>query len=107
MEAAKTFERESGTTPGVDLGLITDRMEIRRALQSGDVQEAIERVNALKPEASILCLAYNNISEAFIPCKALIVLPVETDYLYIQTECRRVLLSASDGFPYIRPHDLN
>ena len=51
VEAAHTFELESGTPPGVDLGAITDRMEIRRAVQSGNVEEAIERVNDLNPEA--------------------------------------------------------
>ncbi|EIE21641.1 hypothetical protein COCSUDRAFT_33734 [Coccomyxa subellipsoidea C-169] len=50
VEAAHTFEKESGTPPGVDLGAITDRMEIRKAVQSGNVEEAIERVNDLNPE---------------------------------------------------------
>ncbi len=53
VEAAHTFEKESGTPPGVDLGAITDRMEIRKAVQSGNVEEAIERVNDLNPEVSI------------------------------------------------------
>jgi hypothetical protein len=44
------FEKESGTAPGVDLGAITDRMEIRKAVQAGHVEEAIERVNDLNPE---------------------------------------------------------
>ncbi|KAK9831983.1 hypothetical protein WJX81_005914 [Elliptochloris bilobata] len=50
VEAAHTFELESGTPPGVDLGAISDRMEIRRAVQRGNVEEAIERVNDLNPE---------------------------------------------------------
>ena len=50
VEAAQTFEKESGTPPGVDLAAITDRMEIRKAVQSGNVEEAIERVNDLNPE---------------------------------------------------------
>lgn len=54
MEAAQTFERESGTSPGVDLAAITDRMEIRKAVQSGNVEEAIARVNDLNPE--VCCL---------------------------------------------------
>ncbi len=52
MEAAQTFEKESGTAPGVDLAAITDRMEIRKAVQSGNVEEAIERVNDLNPEVA-------------------------------------------------------
>ncbi|KAG2449028.1 hypothetical protein HYH02_005780 [Chlamydomonas schloesseri] len=50
VEAARTFEAESGTAPGVNLDAITDRMEVRRALQGGDVESAIERVNDLDPE---------------------------------------------------------
>ena len=50
VEAAQTFEKESGTPPGVLLAAITDRMEIRKAVQSGNVEEAIERVNDLNPE---------------------------------------------------------
>ncbi|KXZ45335.1 hypothetical protein GPECTOR_56g432 [Gonium pectorale] len=50
VEAARTFEKESGTPPGVNLDAITDRMEVRRALQGGDVDTAIERVNDLDPE---------------------------------------------------------
>ncbi|KAF8071073.1 GID8 [Scenedesmus sp. PABB004] len=50
VDAARTFEQESGTPPGVELGSITDRMEIRKAVQSGQVEEAISRVNDLNPE---------------------------------------------------------
>ena len=52
MEAAQVFEAESATPPGVDLGAITDRMEIRKAVQSGNMEEAIERVNDLNPQVS-------------------------------------------------------
>ena len=44
------FEQESGTAAGVDLGTITERMEIRQAVQSGDVEGAIEKVNDMNPE---------------------------------------------------------
>lgn len=50
VEAAETFEKESGTSPGVDLSSIADRTAIRKAVQSGDVEDAIERVNDLNPE---------------------------------------------------------
>ena len=50
MEAADTFSKEAGTQPGVDLNAITDRMEIRKAVQSGNVDFAVERVNDLSPE---------------------------------------------------------
>ena len=44
------FMAESGTQPGVDLPAITDRMQIRKALQSGNIEDAIDRVNDLNPE---------------------------------------------------------
>ena len=50
MDAALAFQKEAGTDPGVDLAAITDRMEIRRAVQSGNVEAAIEKVNDLDPE---------------------------------------------------------
>lgn len=53
VEAAETFERESGTSPGLDLQSITDRMEIRRAVQGGDIEDAISRVNDLNPEVRV------------------------------------------------------
>ena len=52
VEAADTFSKEAGTHPGVDLNAITDRMEIRKAVQSGNVDFAVERVNDLSPEVS-------------------------------------------------------
>lgn len=55
MEAARLFEKESGTAPGVDLESITDRMEIRKAVQNGNIQDAINRVNDLNPEVRIFC----------------------------------------------------
>ena len=54
VEAAQTFQQESLTQPGIDLAAITDRMEIRKAVQSGNVEEAIERVNDLNPEARLI-----------------------------------------------------
>ena len=51
VEAAETFQQESGTSPGVDLHAITHRMEIRKAVQAGDIEDAVARVNDLNPEA--------------------------------------------------------
>ncbi|KAH9289737.1 hypothetical protein KI387_033854, partial [Taxus chinensis] len=50
VEAAERFRTESGTEPEIDLATITDRMAVRRAVQSGNVQDAIEKVNDLNPE---------------------------------------------------------
>ena len=54
VEAAKTFERESGTAASMDLGTIQERMEVRRAVQTGDVDAAIEKVNDMNPEVKQL-----------------------------------------------------
>ena len=37
-------------TAGIDLNTISDRMAIRSAIQRGDVEDGIERVNDLNPE---------------------------------------------------------
>ena len=41
-------------TAGVDLESIADRTAIRKAVQSGNVEDAIERVNDLNPEVRYL-----------------------------------------------------
>ena len=51
--AAEEFSREAGMAAPVDLDSIESRMNIREALQRGDVGEAIARVNDLNPEVSI------------------------------------------------------
>jgi len=52
VDAARMFEQESGTQPGVQLSTILDRMEIRKAVQAGQVEEAIDKVNDLNPEVN-------------------------------------------------------
>ncbi|KAL4069682.1 CTLH/CRA C-terminal to lish motif domain-containing protein [Scleroderma yunnanense] len=48
--AAEEFSNEAGVVPPVDFESIESRMIIREALQRGDVEEAITRVNDLNPE---------------------------------------------------------
>ncbi|KAI0687788.1 CTLH/CRA C-terminal to lish motif domain-containing protein [Cytidiella melzeri] len=48
--AAEEFSHEAGLAAPVDLESIESRMNIREALQRGDVSEAITRVNDLDPE---------------------------------------------------------
>lgn len=48
--AAEEFAKEAGLSSPVDLDSIESRMNIREALQRGDVSEAITRVNDLNPE---------------------------------------------------------
>lgn len=50
VEAAEKFQMESATEPDIDLGTITDRMAVRKAVQCGNVEDAIEKVNDLNPE---------------------------------------------------------
>ena len=52
-DAAEEFSREAGITPSIDLESIEVRMEIRRAVQRGDVVQATEMVNELDPEVSL------------------------------------------------------
>ncbi|KAJ3299807.1 Glucose-induced degradation complex subunit [Borealophlyctis nickersoniae] len=49
-DAAEKFSNESGLQPRVDLASIEDRMNIRNAVQAGNIDDAIERVNDLDPE---------------------------------------------------------
>jgi len=50
--AAEEFSLEAGVQPAVDFASIESRRNIREALNRGDVQEAITRVNDLNPEVN-------------------------------------------------------
>ena len=52
-DAAEKFAREANIPPNVDLSTIQDRMNVRTAVESGHIDEAIERVNDLDPEVII------------------------------------------------------
>ncbi|CAG8755730.1 7437_t:CDS:2 [Dentiscutata erythropus] len=52
-DAAEAFSQECGLSPSIDVDSIQDRMNIRNAIQNGNVEEAIERVNDLNPEALV------------------------------------------------------
>jgi glucose-induced degradation protein 8 len=49
-DAAEKFSKETRLDPCVNLESIQDRMNIRNALQDGNVTSAIEQVNDLDPE---------------------------------------------------------
>lgn len=53
-DAADCFSRESGLKPFVDSDSILNRMIIRGAIQRGDIDDAIGRVNELDPEVRFL-----------------------------------------------------
>ncbi|KAA3489105.1 glucose-induced degradation protein 8-like protein [Gossypium australe] len=56
VEAAEKFRMESGThrirqhENYIDLATITDRMAVKKAVQCGNVEDAIEKINDLNPE---------------------------------------------------------
>lgn len=52
--SAEEFSQEAGLSPPVDFESIEGRMNIREALQRGDVEDAITRVNDLNPEVCSL-----------------------------------------------------
>ena len=51
--AAEEFSQEANLTPPVNFESIESRMDIREALQRGDVEDAITRVNDLNPEVCL------------------------------------------------------
>ncbi|KAF6167608.1 hypothetical protein GIB67_031191 [Kingdonia uniflora] len=53
VDAAQRFQMESGTQPDTDLATITDRMAVKNAVQCGNVEDAIEKVNDLNPETTM------------------------------------------------------
>ncbi|MBA0778861.1 hypothetical protein Gotri_006676 [Gossypium trilobum] len=53
-EAVAKFRMETGTEPDMDVAMITDRMAVKKAVQCGNVEDAIEKVNDLNPEQSFL-----------------------------------------------------
>jgi hypothetical protein len=54
--AAEEFSKEANLPPSMDLDSIENRMNIRAAVQRGDVEEAIEKVNDMNPDVSLLFL---------------------------------------------------
>lgn len=49
-EAARCFARETSAEPGVDLDSLQDRVSIRRAVHSGQIDDAIDKTNDLNSE---------------------------------------------------------
>ncbi|KAI0225324.1 Glucose-induced degradation complex subunit [Massospora cicadina] len=49
-DAAEKFSIEANVSPYDDFDSIEERMSIRNAIQTGDIQEAIEKVNDINPE---------------------------------------------------------
>lgn len=51
-EAAQRFALEANIEPELDVDSIQERVEIREAIASGDIQSAIEKINELNPQVS-------------------------------------------------------
>lgn len=47
--AAQKFAHEANIEPALDVDSIQERVEIREAIDSGDIQTAIEKINELNP----------------------------------------------------------
>ena len=51
-EAAQRFALEANIEPELDVDSIQERVDIREAIASGDIQTAIEKINELNPQVS-------------------------------------------------------
>ena len=51
--AAKRFAVEANIQPKADIESIQERVEIRGAIHSGDIQTAIEKINELSPQVRL------------------------------------------------------
>lgn len=51
-EAAQRFASEANIEPELDVDSIQERVEIREAIASGDIQGAIEKINELNPQVT-------------------------------------------------------
>ncbi|TXT04925.1 hypothetical protein VHUM_04008 [Vanrija humicola] len=49
-DAAVAFAQATGISQSIDQGMIQERMDIRKAVEDGRVEEAVRRVNELDPE---------------------------------------------------------
>lgn len=49
-EAAQRFASEANIEPELDVDSIQERVEIREAIASGNIQTAIEKINELNPQ---------------------------------------------------------
>lgn len=51
-EAAQRFALEANIEPELDVDSIQERVDIREAIATGDIQSAIEKINELNPQVS-------------------------------------------------------
>ena len=58
--AAQKFASEANIEPMLDVDSIQERVEIREAIDAGDIQTAIEKINELNPQVSSPCSSLVN-----------------------------------------------
>lgn len=68
--AAEAFSQEANLAPPVDFESIESRMDIREALQRGDIEDAITRVNDLNPEVCSNCFG-QGVKDYTVSCTTL------------------------------------
>ena len=64
-EAAQKFAMEANLGPMPDVASITERVKIRHAIHSGDIQTAIESINEYNPQVRA-CLLYRALDIAMM-----------------------------------------
>ena len=57
--AAKKFAAEANIQLHTDLESIQERVEIRTAIHSGNIQAAIEKINELNPQVRTTCFVHS------------------------------------------------
>jgi hypothetical protein len=57
--AAKKFAAEANIQLSTDLESVQERVEIRTAIHSGNIQAAIEKINELNPQVRTICFVYS------------------------------------------------
>lgn len=57
-DAAMNFAKEASIVPSADGEAIQERVDIRNAIHTGDMQLAIERINELNPQVRLTLLSF-------------------------------------------------
>ena len=74
--AAKKFAVEANIQPRVDIESIQERVEIRTAIHSGNIQTAIEKINELNPEVRLDLSFHPNSVLTLYPLLFAMIIPV-------------------------------
>jgi len=108
--AAQKFAREANIQPSADGQAIQQRVNIRNAIHTGDIQLAIERINELNPQAShvfpyLQCCPFAMINAFHAPLRDLRVMLINnpnTSVLSMSTITRYQIVKFSFDGLYLR-----